>query len=58
MFVRYKLIGQYHCKVEEDVCYKRIGRVNTAGLVIGVIAALGLSILANFPVSILGCNYA
>ncbi|XP_072033106.1 DNA damage-regulated autophagy modulator protein 1-like, partial [Amphiura filiformis] len=49
MFIRYKLIGQYHCKLEEEEGFKRIGRANTAGLVLGVISALGLAILANFP---------
>ncbi|XP_072034793.1 DNA damage-regulated autophagy modulator protein 1-like [Amphiura filiformis] len=48
-YVRYQLIGHFHRKLPSEPRYQRIGRVNAASLLIGVVAAVGLMVLANFP---------
>ena len=48
IYVRYKQVAEYYQDVPQGVL-----KCNKAGLVIGSLAALGMSIVANFQVSAL-----
>ena len=55
VYISYLLIGKFSYRCGDDMGKngQRLTRANRVGLVVGFIAATGLAILANFPVSIL-----